>query len=191
MRHSYRRMALLLIAGALPALPQTRAAFQADLQREFDVYRDRLFQLAEAIPADKYGWRPGGDVRTIGQVVLHVGLNNYMLLEMMRRKAPDSIYPGLPEGPQRVRAVADKNREYEANIQDKARILELSKAAFAAAAEPIVHAPAASLDEPAMFFERKTTMGGLQLRMVAHLHEHLGQLIAYARAIGVKPPWTR
>ncbi len=191
MRLSSRRVALLLIAGALPALPQTRAAFQADLQREFDFYRDRLFQLAEAIPAEKYGWRPGDDVRSIGQVVVHVGLNNYMLLEMMRRKAPDSVYPGLPEGSQRVRAVVDQNRAYEAKVMDKARILELSKAAFAAAAEPIATAPAASLEEPAMFFDRKTTMGGLQIRMVAHLHEHLGQLIAYARSVGVKPPWTR
>lgn len=190
MRHLSRRLALLC-AAALPAAAQTRAPFQADLQREFELYRDRLFQLAEAIPADKYAWRPGDDVRSIGQVVLHVGLNNYMLLEMMRRGVPESVYPGLPAGANRLRAVVDRNAEYEAAVKDKARILELSKAAFAAAAEPILTAPAASLDEPAMFFDRKTTLGGLQVRMVAHLHEHLGQLIAYARSVGVKPPWAR
>lgn len=190
MRHLSLRLALMC-AAALPAAAQTRAPFQADLQREFELYRDRLFQLAEAIPADKYAWRPGDDARSIGQVVLHVGLNNYMLLEMMRRAAPESVYPGLPAGAKRLRAVVDRNGEYEATVKDKARILELSKAAFAAAAEPILTAPAASLDDPAMFFDRKTTLGGLQIRMVAHLHEHLGQLIAYARSVGVKPPGAR
>jgi hypothetical protein len=27
--------------------------------------------------------------------------------------------------------------------------------------------------------------------MTDDLHEHLGQLIAYARSIGVKPPWNK
>jgi hypothetical protein len=27
--------------------------------------------------------------------------------------------------------------------------------------------------------------------MDGDLHEHLGQLIAYARSVGVKPPWTK
>jgi hypothetical protein len=26
---------------------------------------------------------------------------------------------------------------------------------------------------------------------VTHLHEHLGQLIAYARMNGIKPPWSK
>ena len=27
--------------------------------------------------------------------------------------------------------------------------------------------------------------------MSGDLHEHLGQLIAYARSVGVKPPWSK
>src|SRR5204863_1325797 len=29
------------------------------------------------------------------------------------------------------------------------------------------------------------------LGMAGDLHEHLGQLIAYARSVGVKPPWSK
>jgi hypothetical protein len=29
------------------------------------------------------------------------------------------------------------------------------------------------------------------LATVTHLHEHLGQLIAYARSNNVEPPWSR
>ena len=63
--------------------------------------------------------------------------------------------------------------------------------AFAAGAEPIQGTSLAGLDRAAKFMDRKTTMGGLQFRSVAHLHEHLRQLIAYARSIGVVPPWSQ
>jgi hypothetical protein len=35
-------------------------------------------------------------------------------------------------------------------------------------------------------------MAGLELWVLTttHLHEHLGQLIAYARSNGVVPPWS-
>jgi len=38
-----------------------------------------------------------------------------------------------------------------------------------------------------------TQMSGLQVSVLTttHLHEHLGQLIAYARANGVVPPWSQ
>jgi hypothetical protein len=35
------------------------------------------------------------------------------------------------------------------------------------------------------------TLDGASLAMAGDLHEHLGQLIAYARAVGVKPPWSK
>jgi hypothetical protein len=36
-----------------------------------------------------------------------------------------------------------------------------------------------------------TTIDTAALLMAGDLHEHLGQLIAYARMNGVKPPWTK
>jgi hypothetical protein len=37
---------------------------------------------------------------------------------------------------------------------------------------------------------RKTTLRDVCLTMVSHMHEHLGQSIAYARANHITPPWT-
>jgi hypothetical protein len=31
---------------------------------------------------------------------------------------------------------------------------------------------------------------GIDLRILAHNHEHMGQSIVYTRMIGVKPPWS-
>ena len=35
-----------------------------------------------------------------------------------------------------------------------------------------------------------TTVGDVWIRAVVHMHEHLGQSIAYARANSVVPPWS-
>ena len=37
----------------------------------------------------------------------------------------------------------------------------------------------------------ETTVGDVWIRAVVHLHEHLGQGIAYARSNEVVPPWSR
>jgi uncharacterized damage-inducible protein DinB len=39
-------------------------------------------------------------------------------------------------------------------------------------------------------FGRTTTYRNVLVTAIAHLHEHLGQSIAYARMNGVVPPWT-
>jgi uncharacterized damage-inducible protein DinB len=185
--------ALLCLALASSAHSQSRAAWQDDLWREYDLYRGRLFELARSIPAEKYDWRPGEGARSIGEVILHVGLNNYMLLDLMGRAVPQDLYSDVPAaaGRERQRALFQKNMQFEKQLRDKQKIIEMAQRAFAAGAEPLRDTSAAGLDKPAMFGDRNTTMGGLQLRSVAHLHEHLGQLIAYARSVGVVPPWSQ
>ena len=41
----------------------------------------QLLQLAEATPAEKFGWRPAAGVRSISEVYMHLALGNYYLLE--------------------------------------------------------------------------------------------------------------
>jgi hypothetical protein len=38
---------------------------------------------------------------------------------------------------------------------------------------------------------RQTTTRATWIATVTHLHEHLGQLIAYARSNNVTPPWSK
>src|SRR5215468_2038678 len=94
-----------LVLFALSATAQQHLPLQDDLWREFDVYRDRLFQLAKAIPAEKYNWRPAPGVRSVQEVVMHAALNNYMLLDMMGQRPPADLYPGIPQGAEEQRAV--------------------------------------------------------------------------------------
>jgi hypothetical protein len=49
----------------------------------------------------------------------------------------------------------------------------------------------AELEKPVKMFGTQTTERGVLLTTISHLHEHLGQSIAYARTNGVAPPWSR
>ena len=46
------------------------------------------------------------------------------------------------------------------------------------------------LDTQVDFFGQKMSKRQLMLIIASHSHEHLGQLIAYARVNGITPPWT-
>jgi uncharacterized damage-inducible protein DinB len=48
----------------------------------------------------------------------------------------------------------------------------------------------ARLDDGTKLFGRDTTVRAAMLLYVTHMHEHLGQLVAYARSNGVVPPWS-
>ena len=58
------------------------------------------------------------------------------------------------------------------------------KAAMAAA-------PADKLETPMKIFGTETTARATWISTTTHLHEHLGQLIAYARSNKVVPPWSK
>jgi uncharacterized damage-inducible protein DinB len=49
----------------------------------------------------------------------------------------------------------------------------------------------AELDKSLTVFGTTTTRQGFWILATTHLHEHLGQAIAYARSNGVVPPWSR
>jgi len=49
----------------------------------------------------------------------------------------------------------------------------------------------ADLEREVNMFGRKMTVRGLLLHATVHAHEHLGQMIAYARMNGIAPPWSK
>ena len=193
LQHSARSRAAILFAGvALMMLvaPTRRLAAQAVLDvksathlraeylADLDTLHRKVVALATAIPAENFGWRPSSDVRTVSQVLMHVASELYFYTPMSIGGGPPSDY-GNPK---------EKNAALE-KITSKAEVLQQldkswahTKAQFAAS-DPaklagVIKPWNAPLDQAAFI-------------MVADLHEHLGQLIAYARSVGVKPPWTK
>jgi len=163
--------ALLVGAGAAQA-QQAPAGVQAEMQSSFDDAAGKIVQLAEAIPAEKYAWRPAEGVRSVAEVLMHVTGGGYYVMASAGMERP----AGLPQNLDAITAKADVVRLLQQSIE--------------AVRGAIRAMPAADLDKAATLFGQPTTYRNVVLTATVHVHEHLGQLIAYARMNGITPPWS-
>ena len=150
------------------------AKFRADMTTWFKDAADKLDQLAGAVPERKYSWRPNQDVRSIGEVYLHVASANYGVPAMMGTPAPEGF----------------KFETYEKSLSTKAEIQKALHESFDHLATAFANTADADLDKEVDFFGTRMTERSVYLEMLCHAHEHLGQSIAYARTNGIVPPWT-
>jgi hypothetical protein len=51
--------------------------------------------------------------------------------------------------------------------------------------------PASQMDAPTTLYGRPVPQWAVLVQLVAHMNEHLGQSIAYARSNNVVPPWSQ
>jgi uncharacterized damage-inducible protein DinB len=133
----------------------------------------QLVALAEAMPADKYGWSPGPGVMPVAKVFAHVARYNYLYPET-------SLGTPAPDG-----RAADAAEDLTDKAQLVARLRESGDH---------VRLVVRGLADPSRVTEqygRAVPQWSVLLQLVAHMNEHLGQVIAYARMNGVVPPWSR
>jgi uncharacterized damage-inducible protein DinB len=148
----------------------------ADIKTEFldetAALEKKYTQLAEAFPAEKFTWRPGEGVRSVSEVFMHIAGANYMLPRMAGVNPPAGIDRGMEKS---VTAKADV-------IAQLRKSFEHVRGAAAASAEP---------DKMIKMFGREVSQRYFLTFLNHHMHEHLGQLIAYARTNNVTPPWSQ
>jgi hypothetical protein len=133
----------------------------------------QLLSLAEATPADKFGWRPAPGVRSTGEVYIHVAITSLQMLKIMGVAIP----PGLKF-----------SDETEKSVTGKAEIVGWLRTALEAM--KTAH-PKANLQRPVKIGGRDSTEEAIYLRALLHANEHMGQLVAYARINGQTPPWSQ
>ena len=74
---------------------------------EFSLAARQLVALAEAIPPEKFSWRPGPGVRSTSEVFMHVAVGNYYLLAQAGGKIPDDTPPIPPDLEKKVKEKAE------------------------------------------------------------------------------------
>src|SRR5436190_23303601 len=148
--------------------------YRSEVLAEVLVQENKFTRLAEAIPADKYTWRPAADVRSFSEVFLHVSAANYNLYKLVGTPPPTGV----------------DVKNLEKSTTEKAKVVATLKDSFAHAKQAIKAMPDADLEKSMDWFGGKNTERGVLLFIVRHAAEHLGQSIAYARMAGVIPPWT-
>lgn len=161
-------------AAAGPAAA-TVTGFRAEYLAEVDTVGKKLVALAEAMPADKYGWRPAPDVRSVGEVAMHVVAGNSSLPTFLGASPMEGI-----------------TRESEKKVTDKAKIVADLKQSLENVRAIALRISDADLDRKVKIFGgQEATERQVLLRILNHMHEHLGQSIAYARMNGITPPWSK
>lgn len=134
----------------------------------------KCVDLAEALPSGKLIWRPSSDTRSFSEVFLHVAGERYGILSMMGAKPPAGF----------------KAREFEKSTTEKDRIVEDLNESWDFANKTINGMSNADFAKPLPKLGPQANEGDVVYILVADAHEHLGQLIAYARQNGIVPPWT-
>ena len=180
---SYILFALAFGAMALPSAAQINpykegtpgvTGYRSEVLAEVIVQEDKFIRLAQAIPPDKYTWRPAPDVRSFAEVFMHVSAANFNLYKLVGTPPPAGF----------------DVKGFEKSATDKAKVVATLKESFAHAKKAIAAMSDADLERSLDWFGGKNTQRGILLFIVRHGAEHLGQSIAYARFSGVTPPWT-
>jgi uncharacterized damage-inducible protein DinB len=78
-----------------------------------------------------------------------------------------------------------------AAVWRRVRGLEPVKLPWITTKEAVKEVAAAGLEEQSELFGFPASKRAYLMILLTHSHEHLGQSIAYARSIGVVPPWSR
>jgi uncharacterized damage-inducible protein DinB len=161
-------VALSLAAAALaPAQNQRTPPTPARAVRsQFGDINRKLLDMARDFPAEKYGYRPNGDVRSFGEVIVHLASGNNFAAKAAKQQELHF----------------EEWTELDASkFRDKAQIVAAFEKSVADAGEALKASPD----------ERFTRMLYPWSAVIEHAAEHYGQLVVYYRANGLVPPESR
>lgn len=152
---------------------------QGQLQKEangFITYTAGKFvQLAEAVPAEQYDWRPESDVRSFAEVFAHVISSNYFFGSKLGAAVPNNV----------------DMQNLEKKLNTKEEIMAALKPSFEFAQKAVQETKDKDLATKTTYpFPGEFTNMSSILILMSHTNEHLGQLIAYARMNDITPPWS-
>lgn len=172
----------MLVALSAPARAQdvmtkesaavVKAAYLADLE----AMRVKFVGLAEAFPQDKYTWRPMEGVRSPAEVLMLIATEGYGF------------------APTAIGGKAAMTREETGKLRaitDKAQVIDHLNKGFAYAKKEIEAIDPATLTGRRKAGDSERTVAESVLAVTGDMHEHLGQMIAYARTNHIVPPWSR
>jgi hypothetical protein len=158
-----KRLASVAVLAALSLHGQAKTPAEA-LKRNFDYINNKVLEMAQDFPADKYNYKLKPEMRTFGAVIVHI--------------ASGDIYAGKAGIGEKVKW--DDQEQDPAKFPTKAACVELLKKSLASANAAIKGNPEGP-DKNLQPF----------LSVLQHSSEHYGLLVAYYRANGLVPPESR
>ena len=172
--------ALAAAPAAAPAPATAKGAFQRDMLGVYSDAQKKTLDLEDAVPQNKFDWRPAPGVRSVAEAFLHIAFGNYAMVKFVTGKEPPAE-AGWEMNP----------AKWDKKSKDKAEIKKILEASFAFVHTAVPAIPDADLDKMVNFFGHDLTTRAVLIILDGHLNEHLGQLVAYARSNKIVPPWSK
>ncbi|MEO8219057.1 MAG: DinB family protein [Acidobacteriota bacterium] len=182
MKHIFLFAAIFGIAVTVPAFGQgasegTPSPFIQDFLGQVDFVEGRILALNQAMAA-KESWRPAEGVRSVGETYLHIAFGNYILTKTMGFEPPAAAN------------FSTDMKKWDAQTTDAAKINDILKASFDHVRAVAKKVTAEQMEKKVDLFGHEMSDRNVLVTVLNHMHEHLGQSIAYARMNKVVPPWT-
>ena len=158
------------------------SGLRAELSADVDVLEQKYLALEEAT-REHYAWRPAEGVRSVSEVFMHVAAANFMIPSIAGVEPPSEYRT------EDMRAAMARMQELE-RIDDPEEIQERLAQSFQHVRDAIAGLPEEEMEAEVDLFGQPASKRAVLILTVTHMHEHLGQAVAYARTNGVVPPWS-
>ncbi len=169
MKHTLLILTTLTLAQALHAQGDT---YLDDFKQKWQNATEYTLELAEAMPAEHYDFKPTEEQMTFGEQMIHLTANANWLT---------SSYLGGEKVDQPLRGQS----------YNKEETIAIMKQAFQNAAVAIAQLEEDELTEVVDFFAGPMRKRQILTLLNDHLTHHRGQAIVYARLKGIQPPSYR
>jgi len=167
-------LALPLICALNGFAQNQKSEAAKDWIDQWKIATDQLIGVAEAMPAEKYDYKPVKEVGAFGDQLKHAGIAMRILLANAEGKKVEI-----------KDAMLDKLKTKEEIIAELRKI--------AGEGEAVINRVAGKSDGEVVEsqFFGKTTRRFLLIQAIAHNNNHYGQLVYYLRLNGITPPASR
>jgi uncharacterized damage-inducible protein DinB len=178
----WRFMTMLAVAASLPFAAHADAQegidpMAAAVAHSFTMIEQSFISLADAMPAEKYGFKPSDgefkDARTFGEQVKHVACANFAFFNEIEKKEPPSGC--ATGGPSPAKTKAELMTYLRESFDYAQKVLRTMTSANA-------------LDPAGGPYGGPSTRLGITTLAVWHASDHYGQLVVYLRLNGIVPP---
>jgi len=150
--------------------------FLVEFEEHFNASADKVVVLARAMPEESYTWSPMEGVASVVRVYMHIARYNY-------------FYPDVALGVPSPMGAAEYDR-WEDEVVDKKKALAILTESMEHVRRVTASMSSEDLGAKTRLYDRDIGQWAVLLQLVAHMNEHLGQSIAYARTNHVVPPWS-
>jgi uncharacterized damage-inducible protein DinB len=161
---------------SLPIFAQTQSPFIKDALSKWKGMKSYTLEVAEAMPEEKYFYKPVDDESTFAFQLIHMANNMYYISSKLIRGTAAPLDLKVAEN-------AVNNRK----LSKKEAIEYLSKA-FDYAEETFAQMTDKTLEEELDYWGGHSTKRKIVFLLNDHQTHHRGQLIVYLRLNGIKPP---